>query len=283
MRFVWNQWLGLSGKTHSGEVAQRWNHPSKFVLTAKTLSGGVCLKSRTLSRERLAGWKTKHTIWWAFFGKTLSGKVCLTSRTVLSGINLCTVWLVGHAEQHLAILNSSTPFRETYLSQWTPLVRYISDKYTHQSDLAWHKILYCTPSGSVCLPHGWRKKGIIHRGGGATYVALSLLEYISAFAARVLQCTSVCVKGEIAWAQIFKFLRTQASIPPLFLKKIITLKIIWLFHLFNAHHWRFQTCYLLNTRNRFLPPLHAYKNFASGELRLLDVSGTSHFHWLLVV
>ena len=43
-------------------------------------------------------------------------------------------------------------------------------------------------------------------GGGPTYAARSLLQYISAFATRVLQWTSGCVKGERAWALILKLL-----------------------------------------------------------------------------
>jgi hypothetical protein len=43
-----------------------------------------------------------------------------------------------------------------------------------------------------------RRKGYYIEGEGATYAALSLPQYISAFATRVLQCTSVCLKGERA-------------------------------------------------------------------------------------
>ena len=53
-------------------------------------------------------------------------------------------------------------------------------------------------------------KGLYIEGEGATYAALSLLQYISAFATRVLQSTYVCVKGERARARIFKFLWTPA-------------------------------------------------------------------------
>jgi hypothetical protein len=54
--------------------------------------------------------------------------------------------------------------------------------------------------------HGWRKKGIIHRGGGGylrcpvfTSVHFSLHSEGSS-----VYCTSACVKGERAWAQILK-------------------------------------------------------------------------------
>ena len=43
---------------------------------------------------------------------------------------------------------------------------------------------------------------------GSTYAARSLLQYISAFATRVLQSTYVCVKGERALARIFKLFKT---------------------------------------------------------------------------
>jgi hypothetical protein len=45
------------------------------------------------------------------------------------------------------------------------------------------------------------RKGYYIEGEGATYAALALPQYISAIATattRVLQCTSVCVKGEKA-------------------------------------------------------------------------------------
>jgi len=45
--------------------------------------------------------------------------------------------------------------------------------------------------------------------GGPTYAARSLPQYNSAFATRVLQSTYVCVKGEKAWAWIFKLFRTS--------------------------------------------------------------------------
>jgi hypothetical protein len=41
-----------------------------------------------------------------------------------------------------------------------------------------------------------RSKGYYMEGGGPTYAARSLPQYISAFATRVLQCTSGCVQGE---------------------------------------------------------------------------------------
>ncbi len=56
------------------------------------------------------------------------------------------------------------------------------------------------PSRDVTY-HGWRKKGKIQRGVGA-YLRCPF--YISAFATRVLRSTYVCVKGERAWAPIFK-------------------------------------------------------------------------------
>jgi hypothetical protein len=48
---------------------------------------------------------------------------------------------------------------------------------------------------------------------------------------------------------------------------------------FNTHH-----CIVDSVLGTFsipgidFPPFNAYKNFACGELRLLDVSGMSHFH-----
>ena len=54
--------------------------------------------------------------------------------------------------------------------------------------------------------------------GGPTYAARSLPQYNSAFAMRVLLSTYVCVKGEKAWGQIFKLLKSakisKESIPP---------------------------------------------------------------------
>ncbi len=47
---------------------------------------------------------------------------------------------------------------------------------------------------------------------------------------------------------------------------------IFLLYSHYAHHCKFPTWYFLNVRNKFFPPLHAFKNLASGELRLLDVS-----------
>ncbi len=52
--------------------------------------------------------------------------------------------------------------------------------------------------------HGWRKQWIIHQGWESAYAARSLSQYILAFATRVLPSTYVCVKGERAWARIFK-------------------------------------------------------------------------------
>jgi hypothetical protein len=68
-----------------------------------------------------------------------------------------------------------------------------------------------------------------------------------------------------------------------FSKKIITLKIILLFHLFNAHHCRFHTWYLLNSRNRF--PLYTPTKFCLWRTSsaIPYVSGMSHFHRLLGV
>jgi hypothetical protein len=42
------------------------------------------------------------------------------------------------------------------------------------------------------------EKGIRHGGGGPTYAARSLPQYISAFATRVLQSTYMSEKGERA-------------------------------------------------------------------------------------
>jgi hypothetical protein len=56
--------------------------------------------------------------------------------------------------------------------------------------------------------HGWRKQWIIHQGWESAYAARSLSQYISAFATRVLPSTYVCVKGERAWARIFKLFMT---------------------------------------------------------------------------
>ncbi len=141
-RFVWNQWLGLSGKRNSGV---KWLNsetiPTKSVLTANTLSGGVCLKLRTLSRERLAAWKTKNTIWWAFFGKTLSGKVCLTSRTVLFKINLycVTYWTCRTASGH-SQLKDTIQGRLTWHREHIGKVHFC--QVHTQVRLAWHNILY---------------------------------------------------------------------------------------------------------------------------------------------
>ncbi len=55
---------------------------------------------------------------------------------------------------------------------------------------------------TVSVYHGWRKKGIIHGGRGPTYAALSLLQYFSAFATRVLQNTCVW-GGEITGDNIY--------------------------------------------------------------------------------
>ncbi len=131
--------------------------------------------------------------------------------------------------------------------------------------------------------HGWRKKGIIlyMDGGGPTYAARSLPQYISAFATRVLQCTSMCMKGERAWARFLNFLIPGIN-SAIFSQK--------------NHHTK-HNCFISLTPTivdsildtfsipgiDFPPLLHTYKNFASGELHLLNESGTSHFHWLLGV
>jgi hypothetical protein len=110
-------------------------------------------------------------------------------------------------------------------------------------------------------------------GGGPTYAARSLPQYISAFATKVLQCTSGCLKGERARARILKLL-TPGINSVIFSHK--------------NHHAK-NNCFIslmptivdsiLGTFS--IPGIdfpHSCKYFASGELRLLDVSGTSHFH-----
>jgi hypothetical protein len=48
-------------------------------------------------------------------------------------------------------------------------------------------------------------------GGGPTYAARSIPQYISAFTTRVLQSTYECVMGERAWVRIFKLLRIPGN------------------------------------------------------------------------
>ncbi len=104
--------------------------------------------------------------------------------------------------------------------------------------------------------------------GGPTYAARSLPQYNSAFATRVLLSTYVCGGRESLSTNFKAFIASSINST-----EFVETSILLLYsHYATNHHCTFHTWYFLNVRNKFFPPLQAFKNFASGELRLLDVS-----------
>jgi hypothetical protein len=117
-------------------------------------------------------------------------------------------------------------------------------------------------------------------GGGPTYAARSLPQYISAFATRVLQSTYECVKGGRAWARIFKLLRTPGidstelipqNLSPLSIAMVV---VPARQATYTGGIDSFESILVLPKSLK----IRALENFC-----LLDMSITSHLHWLLVV
>ncbi len=134
------------------------------------------------------------------------------------------------------------------------------------------------------LTNGTTSKGSndgsrVWRISGPTYAARSLPQYISAFATRVLLSTYVCGKGERAWARIFTLLRHQFH-------GIVRLVSETLYVLYTLPLC-LQNCRLSKKQGspkwRFLCLFKVWKFGLWRTTSAIDVSVTSHFHWLLVV
>ncbi len=132
----------------------------------------------------LSGCATSVIGWWGIF-------LVLLSRRGSSSIRLLANWVTR--ANWLSFYKLLTRFFLSKPNPTTEIQRLLFLLYSHNrcSGASHTKLL--SFSGSL---HGWRKrKGYYLDGGGPTYAARSLSQYISAFATRVLQSTFVCVEG----------------------------------------------------------------------------------------